>query len=427
MRITQLELQNIGAFEHQIIEFRPKPNPEKAEIHILTGSNGSGKSTILYALASMISPELLRPRFHENKGESQAKVTFSHTGVPSGEFVINDNSAQNPITGTSINIIHAYQNIALYNRHFERYSFDFAFFTYSGSRTLSSSALAGIQEIKTPPLAYALNFQNSVDSALLMQWIANTKAKAAFALQENQPERAQIYRNTLHQIEQAIERIVGYPVEFIFQYEPLQVRLKVKNQELDFNILPDGLKSIISWMTDLLMRLDRLKWVDDCPPLERNFILLLDEIEIHLHPAWQRKILPVVQDLFKNAQIFIATHSPFVVASVRDAWVYQLVVEDGKAHLNKVEASMGGSSYPLVLDEIFGIDDYFDVATEAALDEFANLKKQYLEQYRNGKLKSYARFVQLAKMLAEKSTELRDIIGRELRQIERITGKPIEL
>ena len=90
MRITQLELQNIGAFEHQIIEFRPKPNPEKAEIHILTGSNGSGKSTILYALASMISPELLRPRFHENKGESQAKVTFSHTGVPSGESVIND-------------------------------------------------------------------------------------------------------------------------------------------------------------------------------------------------------------------------------------------------------------------------------------------------------------------------------------------------
>ena len=105
-------------------------------------------------------------------------------------------------------------------------------------------------------------------------------------------------------------------MEFVFQYEPLNVGLKINDEELEFDVLPDGVKSIISWIADLLMRLDRLKWKDNINILDRNFILLLDEIEVHLHPAWQRKILPVVQKLFKNAQIFIATHSPFVVGSI---------------------------------------------------------------------------------------------------------------
>ena len=67
-----------------------------------------------------------------------------------------------------------------------------------------------------------------------------------------------------------------------------------------------------------------------CPIIEKNLILFLDEIEVHLHPAWQRKVLPVVQKLFKNSQIFISTHSPFVVNSVDDAWVYKLEVEEWK-------------------------------------------------------------------------------------------------
>ena len=52
MRIARLEMQRVGVFEDETIEFRPKTDPDKAEIHILTGVNGSGKSTILYTLAA---------------------------------------------------------------------------------------------------------------------------------------------------------------------------------------------------------------------------------------------------------------------------------------------------------------------------------------------------------------------------------------
>lgn len=62
-------------------------------------------------------------------------------------------------------------------------------------------------------------------------------------------------------------------------------------KSIEFDVLPDGLKSIISWVADLLMRMDRIEWVDDRDVFEREFILLLDEVDIHLHPSWQRKIL----------------------------------------------------------------------------------------------------------------------------------------
>ena len=55
---------------------------------------------------------------------------------------------------------------------------------------------------------------------------------------------------------------------------------------------------IISWMADLLIRMDRVKWVDDIPVFERNFILFLDEIEVHLHPACCAKTFSQCADFY---------------------------------------------------------------------------------------------------------------------------------
>ena len=52
-RIESLEINKIGAFEHLKMDFPKKKDPEKAEIHILTGENGTGKSTVLEALSSL--------------------------------------------------------------------------------------------------------------------------------------------------------------------------------------------------------------------------------------------------------------------------------------------------------------------------------------------------------------------------------------
>lgn len=426
MRITRLELKNIGVFDEQVIDFRPKTDPDKAEIHILTGVNGSGKSTILYALASAfwVDPQLLMRRFRYTDLNSQIQVTYLHSKVQPSSLTIGYGVQKGFGYIQDDQLLHLYRdNLQTSFQTLEDRKFEFAAFAYSGARTLASEPLRAIQELMTSPLQNSLNFRESTNPGQLVQWIANTKAKAAFAQQDRNEKLVERYQNAINRIENATAEIIGYPVEFIFHYEPLAVRIKVNQRELEFDLLPDGLKSIISWIADLLMRLDRLQWIDDCDVLDRNFILFLDEIEIHLHPAWQRRILPVIQKLFKNAQIFIATHSPFVVASVSDAWVYRFNVTDGKSQLVALEEAKAGSSYATVIDEIFGIEEFFDVETESEFQEFEKLKQKLL----GGDKTVMPKLTALAQQLASKSVEVQDIVGREVRQLERITQQDIPL
>ena len=57
---------------------------------------------------------------------------------------------------------------------------------------------------------------------------------------------------------------------------------------------------------------------------EKPAILLIDEIENHLHPTWQRRVIPALLDHFPNLQIFATTHSPFVVAGLKSGQVHLL-------------------------------------------------------------------------------------------------------
>jgi len=432
MRISKIRLKQIGAYDDLSIVFQRNKDPQKADIHIFSGVNGSGKSTVLYALAAGFDSTELEKRFRLSPkiDDSQIQNICSKYDIcfedQSGRSytITNKNHHQQHASGrkntqllTFKNALHAKTN------EFSQYRLDFAVFGYSGSRTLHSSSIASIKEIATNPLNNALNFAKSVDSNLIFQWVANTKARIAFAIQDGKQQLAKRYKEAIQRVEQAISDIVGDDVHFSFSYEPMNVTIKINNEHLEIDILPDGLKSIISWITDLFIRLERIPWADDNNILDKHFILLLDEIEIHLHPSWQRKILPVVQSLFKNAQIFIATHSPFVISSISDAWIYKFTLENGKSHLSDIVPSKAGFSYPSVLDDVFDVDEYFDVETESSFNQFYQIKNEIL----SGNMDHILTLKEIGQKLSQKSIELQDIVGREIRQIERITGKAIVL
>ncbi|HID99616.1 MAG TPA: hypothetical protein EYP59_04920 [Thiotrichaceae bacterium] len=414
MRIEQLHLENIGVFDSLDLQFKPGKQPGKAEIHIFAGENGTGKTTLLYALAAAFTSNkaLILKRFRnikeswvELKTHSQA-YQYSEDTPSSLPSLFYTQSTQ-PLE---------YEDLI---HHYQKNVFQLAVFAYAGNRSLTSHHLVGIKEISDSPFEGSLSF-HSTDSLILMQWIANNKAKAALAQVKNEPKKAAKYQTAIHLIEAAITEIVGFQVEFELESEPeFKVELKINGQSLEFEVLPDGLKSIISWISDLFMRMDRIPWIDDCSILERRFILFLDEIDIHLHPVWQRKILPVVQKLFPNAQIFVSSHSPFVVASVSDAYVYQFRLENGVSRLETVEESKAGSSYSLVLNDIFTIDELFDIETESQFDHFYQLEDDIIQ----GHDEKIPLFLEVARQLMEKGIESREIVGIELRQISIILNK----
>lgn len=198
----------------------------------------------------------------------------------------------------------------------------------------------------------------------------------------------------------------------------MAILIEVNHERLDFNLLPDGLKSIISWLADLLMRMDRVKWVDDIPVFERNFILFLDEIEVHMHPRWQRKILPAVQGLFPNAQIFISTHSPFVINSVDGAWIHRLVKPNGDSVplTSDPVLSEDGKSVTQVLEEIFDVKEQFGEQVEKDLKSFYLLRDELLK---TGTTQNLEAIQKMAEHLSVQSFHLQQIMGMEMRQINR--------
>jgi predicted ATP-binding protein involved in virulence len=206
----------------------------------------------------------------------------------------------------------------------------------------------------------------------------------------------------------------------------IHVGVKLDGVQLSIDVLPDGIKSIISWLGDLVRRLETMSWIVEPNEVnnifDRNFILFLDEIEVHLHPAWQRKILPVVQKLFKNAQIFISTHSPFVVGSVDGAWVHKLKKDGAYAVLDgEPILSEDGKSVRRILDETFGINEQYGVEIEKDLEKFREFRQKIMLGYEY----NADEFHQLVKHLASQSTELDNLMGMEMNQLKRIIKKEL--
>ena len=441
MKIRKLQLKNIGVFDDETIEFQSCPVKDKAEIHILTGENGTGKTTILIALASLFSlnsnedNNILTFNFNKNnigkrlRNNSSNEIGFNvedkdlsktftfHVGKSNDERFIQPliDYGKNKI----VSKLTSYLNRQLPEKKLRYFGFSFAVFAYSGYREIKNEKIKLNKESYKNYLYQALDFIKEENPQFTInQWLADNLSKRALAKEENSKEVNKFDKN-IKNLEKAISDVIGYEINFKLKTNLTLVLIK-DNQELDFDILPDGLKSLISWIGDLLMRLDSLKWENDTPIFEREIILLLDEIEVHLHPAWQRKVLPVVQKLFKNSQIFVSTHSPFVVNSIDDAWVYKLELENGKAKVADVVRSEDGISYQTVLSEIFGIDEEFGGKTQEDLDRFYKI-------VRNGKKINEKELLELAKSLAVQSEELNSIVQIELRQLSRRKGKEFSL
>ena len=466
MKIRKLQLKNIGVFDDETIEFQPCPAKDKAEIHILTGQNGSGKSTILMALANAFErnehnfflsslKNSFGKRFRHFEGKiadgaitNAIKIIFdedetvSLVGIqygqglsqltPSTIYFDSENTKSYLIDRYYIHKLESYRMIASSSQNMSyvlEKGLHFAVFAFSGYRQIYSEKIEAIKEPKDfNPLFQSLEFVKDYSQSnqlTINQLITNNLSKSAIEKGRNK-EKSERFANVVKSIEKAIFEITDLKVEFDLETEPTNLVTKVNGEELDFDVLPDGLRSLISWIADLLGRVDLLKWQDDLPITEKNLILLLDEIEVHLHPEWQRKVLPVVQKLFKNSQIFVSTHSPFVVNSVDDAWVYKLELENGKAKVAEPIKSEDGYSYQTVLREIFGIDKRFGGETQDNLDKFYAQKQAILQKNGNSKINK-KKFLELAKNLAMQSAELQSIIILELMQLTKATGETYDV
>lgn len=121
------------------------------------------------------------------------------------------------------------------------------------------------------------------------------------------------------------------------QEEPLRLLVDKDGVSLDLSQLFDGERSFLAMICDLGRRLalanpDRLVLPN---PLHGAGVVLIDELELHLHPKWQREVCEKLRDTFPNIQFIATTHSPFVIQSLRAGELINLDPEEFGEYADK--------------------------------------------------------------------------------------------
>lgn len=216
---------------------------------------------------------------------------------------------------------------------------------------------------------------------------------------------------------QNVTTLVGFDTEtFYFKTYSNQ------DEQIPLGALSEGFKATFVWLLDMIIRL--VEMGGNIYNKENiSGIILIDEVDLHLHPLWQRTILHSLEEILPSIQFIITSHSMFVSQSVPSNEIIKLTVdEQGKIisdpELEEINAEL---SYASIGRDIFDIQSPYNYKTEIQLKEFKELKKRLLQ-----KEPVEEEFKQKCRELAQKGVELAGVIQRELLMIEDQTGKELD-
>lgn len=129
-------------------------------------------------------------------------------------------------------------------------------------------------------------------------------------------DRSQKNQRTLEMIDRAVQGFLPGFSDVRVELDPLRLLVSKQGQILDLTQMSDGERSLLAMMIDLCRRLVLANpELDD--PLQGTGVVLIDEVELHLHPQWQRGIVEKLRRTFPRMQFILTTHSPFVVQTLR--------------------------------------------------------------------------------------------------------------
>jgi len=203
----------------------------------------------------------------------------------------------------------------------------------------------------------------------LLQFLLDQKQNQAYAIADDEEKLVKKYTKFFKELEDLFKTL----------YEDKDLKLKHKLSEstfffefknnvvADFNQVADGYKSVLAIVAEILLQKEAFKQENKIFDEEPSGIVIIDEIEAHLHMSVQEKIYPSLQKMFPNLQFLIATHSPQVCASNRGAFVYDLSTN----HIEK--EFLGGISYDVLSKAHFGLKSEYSVEMTILLDKAKKL------------------------------------------------------
>ena len=343
MPIRDLRVTNIGPFDDITFEF-------DAHINIFVGPNSSGKSTALMALADIAAyPFALPGRLHRKAPAAFIAHFVGRNGQSqelTGALPVDQEAPENQTRWANILAALGYSAFVPALRH------------NTGFR--SSGLIAESQWIETPQLPEELLLRRSLlpTDASLIRAEAVLKRMVEFAdraVRRNDPA----IRRLLTQIASIASEILdGFPVEFwriAEDRDGVFPQFRTLDGDLAFDVFSQGTQSVLQWLAYVLI--SYAKYYGYPSNLaEQPGIMIIDEIDAHLHPTAQQRIIPVLRHHFPKMQIFCSTHSPLMLVGLQPGQI-QLLQRDshGTVTVSRNTTAIAGQSTDAVLHQFFGI------------------------------------------------------------------------
>jgi predicted ATP-binding protein involved in virulence len=139
-----------------------------------------------------------------------------------------------------------------------------------------------------------------------------------------------------------------------------------------------GYRTMIAWMVDLARRMYE-RYPDSLRPLAEPAIVLIDEIDLHLHPQWQRNLMSYLGKYFENTQFIVTAHSPLVVQAAANANLVLLKKKEKQNYveiINEVTKIRGWRVDQILTSDLFGLPS----ARPPELDDLLEQRRKILEK-----------------------------------------------
>ncbi len=322
MKIQRLKLRNFRKFAEKEFGFHP-------QFTVLIGDNATGKTAILDALATLMGTYLLKADKNIPSGrkgmfrEEGRLVAFEKERQVMLEpqkpvFV----SCQAKFRGRQVEWDRAMGDkggrakelIAEGERDFEAVSkgvdVDLPVLLYYGAgRLWDKHSQVELAKPESRLVGYRNCLDPKSDQYLFQQWF---KQLSLGALQDG------ITIPAVEVVRQVVLECIPNADNFFYDARNDMLMIRLPNSgAAPFNNLSDGYRNMISMVADIAHRISRLNpHLGERAAAEAEGVVLIDEIDLHLHPNWQRRVVGDLKRIFPNLQFIVTTHSPFIIQAL---------------------------------------------------------------------------------------------------------------
>lgn len=296
---------------------------------MITGKNGSGKTSLLNAIANHIE-RIANDRykyFEEYKSkieyfENELKENSQNTLSIEQQLQYYKNQYEFFFSEVTV----AFEDVDNLIRKYQDGNFIIAF--YEAHRTIKN-----LQEPINPtkPKLQDKWEIKQTSTQEFLKFLADLKVQEALARNEKLEKDANQIREWFVNFERLLGEIFqDKDLQLYFNYKDYSFKILTKGKEFKFTELSDGFAAVLDIVVDLILKMQHKNQLTRA--YECEGIVLVDEIETHLHLELQKVIMPLLTEIFPNIQFIVTTHSPFVLSSLSNAVAFDLehqeIIED---------------------------------------------------------------------------------------------------